>query len=368
MNILVVHRLPINHFPPVRNLIEVLLRNGHCVTIITKEGVNSNISQDGKLKYITIPEYRRNGKLSISLYLKNKFLIRKLVKEEMRYNEILWTTTDCTVRELGKVVLKYKHVMQLMELIEDIPAFPKQKLIGYNIKRFARKAYKVVVPEYNRAHIQKIWWGLKEVPTVLPNKMTEPLIKSIPDKIKNVLDELEQENRKIILYQGVFLADRDLDAFAKVAEKLSDNYCFYIMGRDSEYREFLCEKYKNIKYIPFIDPPFHLLITPKAYIGLLPYRAANLRHYSILNALFCAPNKIFEYAYCGVPMIGTDVPGLSIPFSIYDIGVICKNLTPEEIEEKIKEVEKRYEILKCNCFKFYESVDLDAIVSEIING
>ena len=32
--------------------------------------------------------------------------------------------------------------------------------------------------------------------------------------------------------------------------------------------------------------------------------------FTILNALYCAPNKIYEYAGCNIPMIGTDVLGL----------------------------------------------------------
>lgn len=69
--------------------------------------------------------------------------------------DLLWTTTDSTVRDLGKLVFKYKHVMQMMELIEDIPLIPGLPYIQSNLKQYAKKAYKVVVPEYNRAHIQK---------------------------------------------------------------------------------------------------------------------------------------------------------------------------------------------------------------------
>ena len=80
----------------------------------------------------------------------------------MKNHDILWTTTDRTARDLGPVLFKYKHVMQLMELIYDIPYFPRQKIIQSNIKKYAKKAYKVVVPEYNRAQIINAWWGLEK--------------------------------------------------------------------------------------------------------------------------------------------------------------------------------------------------------------
>lgn len=39
-----------------------------------------------------------------------------------------------------------------------------------NIENLARRASRVVVPEYNRAHIQQAYWNLPRLPKVLPNK------------------------------------------------------------------------------------------------------------------------------------------------------------------------------------------------------
>ena len=254
----------------------------------------------------------------------------------------------------------------MMELIEDIPLIPGLPYIQSNLKQYAKKAYKVVVPEYNRAHIQKTWWDLEKVPSVLPNKMTMPEIDAVPEDIQKIILEIKNEKRKILLYQGVFLSDRDLDLYAQTAEKLKDEYCLYIMGRDMPYRRELCDKYPHIKYIPFIKPPFHLLVTQLAYVGLLPYKAAKSQHYSILNALYCAPNKIYEYAACGLPMIGSDVPGLTYPFSVNDIGYICKEKKVEEVIKIIRLIENRYDELVSNCLKFYDKTDMDNIVEEIL--
>ena len=38
------------------------------------------------------------------------------------------------------------------------------------IKKYTQSAWKTVVPELNRAYIQKIWWDLEKTPVVLPNK------------------------------------------------------------------------------------------------------------------------------------------------------------------------------------------------------
>lgn len=366
MRILVVHSCQINAFPPVRNLIEILLRNNHKVTVVTRDDSGIYLAATPNLKYIVLPE-GGSGKFSAGVaYLKKLEVLRSTVEREMQNCDLLWTTTDSTVRDLGNIVFKYKHVMQLMELIEDIPLIPGVPYIQANLKKYAKKAYKVVVPEYNRAHIQKTWWQLEKVPTVLPNKMTLSTIDTVPKEIQEIISEIKNENRKIILYQGVFHSDRDLDLYAQAAEKLQDEYCFYIMGRDMPYRRELCNKYPYIKYVPFIKPPFHLLVTKLAYIGLLPYKAAKSQHYSVLNALYCAPNKIYEYAACGLPMIGSDVPGLTYPFSTNDIGYICKDKKVEEIINIVRTIECRYDEMVSNCLKFYRKTDMDTIVEKIL--
>ncbi len=324
MNILIVHSCHINAFPPVRNLIEILLRNGHHVTLVTRDKSGLYLENTDNFKYIVLPEAKKGKLRSLFSYIEKLYRLRRIVRKEMESCDVLWTTTDSTVRDLGKMVLDYKHVMQLMELIEDIPLVPGQYMIQMNIKKYAQKANKVVVPEYNRAHIQKTWWGLKELPTILPNKMTMQDIAEIPAEVKEVLDQLNKEKRKIILYQGVFNNDRDLDLYAQAIERINDEYCLYIMGQDMPYRKELCSRYPTVKYIPFIKPPFHLCITKMAHIGLLPYKVEKIKHVSVLNVLYCAPNKIYDYAACGLPMIGSDVPGLAYPFATSGIGYVCK--------------------------------------------
>ena len=119
----------------------------------------------------------------------------------------------------------------------------------------------------------------------------------------------------------------------------------------------------------FFNPPSHLHFLEYAYIGLLPY-VTNYKSVVIspLNILYCAPNKIYEYAGYGVPMIGTDVLGLKQPFEKYNIGVCCKDLSPQTVAKKIAYVDLHHETMRKNCRKFYDDTDLDLIVNEIINS
>lgn len=369
VNVLVVNSPDISALPPVRNLVSVLAENGHNVTILTRNKNNIYFTDTNKIRIIPLPENKYTGFLRIFNYLKRAVFIRHTVDKEMPNNDILWTTTDSTVRELKGRVLKYKHIMQLMELVEDIPEIQPFQFKNVNLKKYAQRAYKVVVPEYNRAHIQKTWWDLKETPAILPNKPVDEEIdmSKIPVEALEIINKVKQEKRKIVLYQGVFTTDRKLETYAKFFESLSDEYGFYILGRESEYRKQLCNQYPYITYLGFLPPPYHLLITKLAYISLLPYAPNKLIHHSILNALYCAPNKIYEYAKYGIPMIGNDVPGLALPFDKYGIGSIYHGGGAEEMRTIIEEIEANYKEMSDNCRKFYADTDLYKIVENIIS-
>ena len=365
--ILLVHCPDIKYYPPVISLVENLLENGHRVTLIVKDETSALDFFHANLRVIKL--YPPKGRFPITDLIVHREYQKKLqmmVIEEMKDHDLLWTTTDTTVRELSDVVLRYCHVMQVLELIKDIPKTPYQDKRGLHIEKYAQKAWKVVVSEYNRAHIQKTWWNLRTLPIILPNKPYRlPSDTQIPDSVRSVVDEISQENKRIILYQGTFEDDRNLEPYAEAFEHHKDKYVFYVMGRDNEIRDDLCKKYPHIKYIPFIKPPFHLCITKKAHIGILPYVPTKAFHYSELNALFCAPNKIFEYAAYQLPMIGSCVPGLEIPFLKYGIGVSCEPRA-HEISKALTHIEENYQQMQTNCNLFYSNTNLDDIVNRQI--
>ena len=204
MKIIVVVGGEVNFLPPIRNLIEILLRNNHAVTLMGEDKTGLVLDVNPNYRFIKIPEF--SGTPPGIRYFRRTIFMRKHVIEEMLYHDILWTATDSTVRDLGDVVLKYRHVMQLLELIRDIPRWPRQNIFGLNIKKYAQKAFKVFVPEYNRAHIQQAWWSLPDLPTVLPNRMSVPEFDKmeIPADVLKIVEMVKQEKRRIIIYQGVF--------------------------------------------------------------------------------------------------------------------------------------------------------------------
>jgi len=362
----------VNDYPPVINIVNCLLNNGHTVKLIVKDYNEFVKSFKGDFSYYIIENKKRGRsflkKLYVYFHMKIKYFhMRKYLKKIADNYDAIWTVTDETVVHTGNLLLKHKHIMSMMELMSFTPCSKIFQFIPFNMKKYAQKAFKVVVPEYNRAHIQRTLWNLVNLPMILPNKPYNIFQESkfAPNKVIDIMKQMKKEKRKIILYQGGFYPDRDLDVIAKAVSQKNNSYCLYIMGNNNDYSEYLCKKYPDVVRLPFVNSPFHMLVTKYAYVGLLPYKPAKTLHCHILNAVYCAPNKIFEYAGCGLPMIGTNVAGLDIPFREFNMGCTYEN-NVDSVLDALSKIEENYDEMSKNAYRFYESVDLDKIVTSII--
>lgn len=377
--ILIVHYGNITLCPPVINLIECLLHNEYKVYVIS--GLVSDIKKD--ILNNELFGYTDLGNFKTSSSVIDKIKRRRMLchgmrnefKARMGENDIVWTTNDMTVMYLNNLLSPFSgsHVLQLMELIDYCPVFYKFPFIKFPIDKYARNAWKTVVPEENRAYIQAINWSQERIPYVLPNKPYYLNPGEITDDLKEIIERIRLEKRKIILYLGVFSPDRDMESFIKAVNSLGDDYCLVAIGRKAdvmkEKADYLIKNTKNFIYLGFFNPPQHLHFLKYAHIGLAPYKPSHIiKNTSPINALYCAPNKIYEYAGYGVPIVGTDVLGLKIPFEKYNIGVCCKDLSAESVKEAILKIEADYEEMSNNCYKFFESVNIDDIVTSIIEG
>jgi len=373
--ITIVESNDIQSYPPVISLTQNLLENGHEVHLVGKSASEIQIKASNMDRFHPYELQHYSGATAgknIFTRIRNRKAlneqIRILTAEAMSHSDILWTTSVNALRALGSNVLHYKHVMQLMELQRF--CYQYKGHFRFPIDEYARKAFRVVVPEINRAYITQVWWDLDNRPCVLPNK---PYSVELEDPLEEMLPYLEKmacDTRISMLYLGGIFPDRDLRQFAEVAERQSDKYAFYIVGKpcNDKMRKYLNDlllQYPSTTYCGYYAPPHHLNFIQYAKIGLLPYKPVIADALSELNALYCAPNKIFEYAAFGVPMIGSDVIGLQMPFQQYGIGK-CTNLIADCIEQTLDDMAPNLKQMSAACKAYYESIDLNKLVADII--
>ncbi len=368
------------HYPPVLTILNVLPKIGiqpiH-IGVYSDEVRKTQYEKNGVIFVPTDPYYASD---SLLIKLKKQIRFRNTVKHTLEASKItdddrVWIMQSETICLLSSIVECYPTILHFFEYVEPKINW-KYKVLNpsYNPARTLNKARKIVCCEYNRAQITKGIFQLKNLPIVLPNKVMvdEEELKTIPSDIRPLVDFVikKTSGKKVILYQGIFLdEERRLEEFCEAVNQMSDDYSFIAMGKGSELYERLKRKYESerILFIPFIRPPYHLIITKLASIGVLSYFPRRGPIAYTINPIYCAPNKIFEYARFGVPMISNDIPALKYAFLEFNCGeCIPYPMTTVNISDTILKVMNNLDYYKEGARRYFESVDIEQILKEVL--
>lgn len=369
MKLIIVHIGDILKYPPVISLINTLNDLSVKTDVITTESIFNKKTMDN-VTFHEIPINYEQSDNPINKLI-NLFKIKKSVMsmiEELYCNDsLIWITYNVSLKHMNiKKLNQYNYVLQLMELMENIKYHDKLPF-EINKHEVGKNALAVVVPEYNRAHITKVWWELENLPCVLHNK---PYYSEVFQKNNSIDDETAKKvvselvGKKIILYQGHLTKERPMDVFIKAVDKLGEDYALVVMsGGKNIYADVPSSNYY---FIPFVSPPYHLQITSHAYIGIMMYVPVKSQ-FSELNVLYCAPNKTYEYGMFGVPMLGNDLPALNYLFETEKCGLCFKDYNEDSICEAIEKINDNYEMMSKNALRFYNKTDYREELLEILN-
>jgi glycosyltransferase involved in cell wall biosynthesis len=166
---------------------------------------------------------------------------------------------------------------------------------------------------------------------------------------------------RIVIYQGIVRQDRDIRPLAALLHEMGPPWQMVVMGRDFGFVKEIQRVCPSLIYIPYISPPEHLEITSYAFIGVLCYA------FDCLNNLFCAPNKVGEYAAFGIPMLANDVPGLRLSVEASGAGVCCDFSRPEALRAGIESLTTYYDSFAHSATELYDKVRAEEAFSAIID-
>jgi glycosyltransferase involved in cell wall biosynthesis len=197
-----------------------------------------------------------------------------------------------------------------------------------------------IAPEPNRAALLRDATGSTAPHWIVPNRPLETL--GPPPGGGRDTEEIFQRHggspvcRHFVIYQGLIAASRCLleivDAFCRISRP---DVGLIILG-DGPDRRFgavlaaAARGNDRIVLVRRIAPPDHLRVTIGADVGLLLYAPTSL------NGYFCAPTKLFEYAWCGLGVVMPSFPALEEATRRWGFGQRCDPLSPESIADAIK--------------------------------
>jgi len=252
-------------------------------------------------------------------------------------------TADTAIALKGFFEKQFDYVLHLRELYDQYPVYM------FLLKNIACNAKKVVVPEINRAHIYRVHFRLGQTPVVIPNKpFYHPREKRLDLAFLQDSVRLRIESKVNIVYQGLLHEERDLTSLVKGVLGF-DNCNLILMGRDYGMLKKYLEINSNIIHIPFVTPPQHLNITSWATVGIISYDLDSL------NTVYCAPNKIWEFAGFGVPILGNINPGIVNYVKWFNAGEIVDFKNVDEIVSGLTVMFNNIEDYENSAIELYES-------------
>ena len=357
MKIVVITKSSLDHIPPVISVALILRDLNHEVCILTSGASDSVLSKlnDRGVNVEIFPYTTASNSLKkIWEYMMFRRAIKKRLSELIF--DYLWIEGAITIRSLGTFIKKYPYILQISELHEN----SKQQL--KSIGKVIGCAKLAFMPEYNRTVIYQCWFKLINRPIVLPNKpYFVPTTKQLSVFYDNYQKELELfERYRVILYQGMIAQERDLTSFVRAVGLLGEEYKLVLLGDDWG----LVDKYKkinpNLIHIKFIPAPDYLAFTSKCYMGIVTYDPRKL------NTAYCAPNKIYEYAAFGKPMIGNNIPGLHI-LRDKKVAELVNEEDVDSIKKSIEKISANYYDYAQNATKFFMEVDNVRVINDALS-
>ncbi|MBR4073266.1 MAG: glycosyltransferase [Clostridia bacterium] len=227
-----------------------------------------------------------------------------------------------------------------------------------------KKADKVICAESQRAQKMVEYHDLKETPTVIKN--ISYLAETEDDSFKKEYLEFFDIPATSVVYAGGMLAGRQLDKLVEAVNNAGTEYKLMLIGDgpayNSLYRQIDSLGNKNIRICKAL-PYAKLSGALKNFdIGYLYYGTSDL------NNLYCAPNKIYEYAGIGLPILANENPTVKKIITESNLGVCTDDFLfglKKMSEEKENYADYLMEFVKNNSVKSEKEL-LVNVVNEVL--
>lgn len=283
--------------------------------------------------------------------------IRWFVKKYWTDDSVLWVGSEQSIMKM------WPYMRRIHPMIVNTLEFYEAEDYQRGMKKIAPQVDVLTACEPHRAQYMVEWWGLTKTPYILPNKpYARPGKKQGEGSTPELREAIAQiKGKKILLYQGYIKADRNFLPLAQaLAQTQSDYYLVLCGNNDAGIAQQLQDIYAKTLYLGNFAAPSHMEITPYATIGIAYYED------DCINNRYCAPNKIYEYAGCGVPMLCNAIPGLTETVGKFGAAECVDFCNVDQVIQAIHKIDSHYERYSAAATQFYSGTDNTQTMQEIV--
>lgn len=159
---------------------------------------------------------------------------------------------------------------------------------------------------------------------------------------------LINDDEKLFIYVGEINKGRGITNLLEIFKDLKSRILFLGYGPLVNKVKDFEKNYSNIHYHEAVEPDSLISLIQEADVGLCLVERVSLSDY------FCLPNKLFEYAFAGLPVIASDFPDIKFLVEKYDLGFCCDSGSIKDVKKNIERYESIIKISKNDLSKLHD--------------
>lgn len=254
------------------------------------------------------------------------------------FEVVVANDTDTLLAAFLAAKIRHKKIVfDAHELFTEVP-----ELVG---RPFVKQVWQLIENSI-LPHIESAYTVCQPIADIYQKKngLKMQVVRNAPLRSAMVKDPGEKiifEGKKIILYQGAVNVGRGIEWIIDAMPYL-ENVVFLIAGdgdivleiQDRIQRKNLSDKVVLLGKVPFEELNKY---TFSADLGvcLLENRG--------LNYFYSLPNRIFDFAHAGVPMLATDFPEIRNIVDTYNLGELIADYEPINLAKTIQNLLLKWE-------------------------
>lgn len=158
-----------------------------------------------------------------------------------------------------------------------------------------------------------------------------------------------KDDQVILLYQGGLASGRGVHLILEAFKARNDDQLVAVFmgyGQLEADIKAAAQQHKNIYFFPAVAPQVVLEYTSSADVGI------HLIQNTCLNHDYCMPNKLFEYAMAGLPVLVSNMKDMSALVTQNAMGAVISDFTPAGINHALDEfLQKDLTQMKANAYR-----------------